>query len=244
MNIRGYLQTSVNEWPGKIAAVVWVAGCNFRCPFCQNKDLVLNSAKLPEISEEKIFKDLKERKKWVDVICLTGGEPTLQPDLAIFLKKIKKIGFLTMVETNGTKLEIIAKLLNGQMVDRISMDIKGPLDKSYAKIAGKRDFDFTIILDSIAVILKSGIDFELRTTVVPTLHTKQNLVELAKQLKKIIKHTSGAISHAPIWYLQQFVPQNCLDPSFEKIKPFSKKKMEEILLAVQKYLPAVRLRGI
>ncbi|MBL7150488.1 anaerobic ribonucleoside-triphosphate reductase activating protein [Candidatus Microgenomates bacterium] len=244
MNIRGYLQTSVNEWPGKIAAVVWVANCNLRCSFCQNRDLIFNPAKLSEISEKEIFRDLKERKKWVDALIITGGEPTLQPDLASFLKKIKKIGFLIMIETNGTRPDIMAKLLDGQMVDRISMDIKGPLDESYAKIAGKRDFDFTIILDSIAVILKSGIDFELRTTVVPTLHTKQSLVELAKQLKKIIKHTSGAIRHTPIWYLQQFVPQNCLDSSFEKIKPFSKKKMEENLLAVQKYFPAVRLRGI
>ena len=242
MNIRGYLQTSVNEWPGKIAAVVWVADCNLRCPFCQNRALIFNPAKLSEISEKEIFRDLKERKKWVDALIITGGEPTLRQDLVDFLKKAKKIGFLTMVETNGTRPEVLKKLFKEKLLDRISMDIKGTINNKYAKIAGKRDFDFTIILDSIAVILKSGIDFELRTTVVPTLHTKQNLVKLAKQLKSLSSNLYPLDSIN--WYLQQFVPQNCLDSSFEKIKPFSKKKMEEILLAVQKHFPGAKLRGV
>jgi pyruvate formate lyase activating enzyme len=243
MDIRGYLQTSVNEWPGKLAAVVWVPGCNFRCPFCQNRDLVLNPQKLPQISEKKILADLKKRKKWIDAVVVTGGEPTLQEDLSGFLSRCKRVSFLTMIETNGTRPEIIAKLLDDQMIDRIAMDIKVLLDdKSYNKACGVK-CDLKTIKKSIKLILNSGIDFEFRTTVVPTFHTKENLVKLARQLKGLYQRPKTK-DQRPIWFLQQFVPQNCLDPAFEKIKPYSKKEMKEILLAVQKYLPEVKLRGV
>lgn len=184
MDIRGYLQTSLNEWPGKISAVVFVGGCNFRCPFCHNRDLVLYPEKLPEIPEEEIFENLKKRKKWIDGVVVTGGEPSLQKDLSRFLARCKKMGFLTMIETNGTRPKIIAQLLDGPIVDRITLDIKGPLDKEYAKIVGKEKVNVALIRRSIKTIVRSGVDFEFRTTVVPSLHTKENLIKLARQLKK------------------------------------------------------------
>lgn len=236
MDIRGYLQTSVNEWPGKLAALVWVSRCNFRCPFCQNRDLVLNPQKLSQISEKKILTDLKKRKKWIDAVVLTGGEPTLYPDLPDFLRKAKRLSFLIMVETNGTKPKVLKKLFSQNLLDRISMDIKGSFDQ-YAQIT-KSKIAIAKIKKSIKMILSSGIEFELRTTVVPTLHDKGSLVKLARQLVSLT-------ARQPVsWYLQQFVPQNCLDPAFEKIKPYNKKEMKEILLAVQKYFPKVKLRGI
>lgn len=236
MDIRGYLQTSLNEWPGKIAAVVWVSGCNFRCPFCDNRDLILHPEKLPQFSEKKILSDLKKRKRLIDAVVVTGGEPTLQVDLPAFLKKVKKASFLTMIETNGSRPKIIAKLLNSQIVDRMTMDIKAPLDsKSYSRAVGVK-CKVEIIKESIKLILNSGIHFEFRTTVVPTLHTKESLVTLAKQLK-------GFSQEVP-WFLQQFQPKNCLDPSFEKIKPLSLKEMKDLLQAVKKYLPQTNLRGI
>lgn len=234
MEIRGYLQTSLIEWPGKISAVLWVAGCNLRCPYCQNKDLVLNPEKLPKIPEEEIFEDLKKRKNWLDAACLTGSEPTLQPDLPHFLRKIKKIGLLTMVETNGTRSEVLRELLEKKLLDRISLDIKGSFDR-YPQIT-QVQVPASLVKESLRLIIASGIDFELRTTVVPTLHTKETLVRLAKNLKEL--------SPKAAWYLQQFVPQNCLDPSFEKIEPFGKEKMEEILAAVKKYVPRASLRGV
>jgi len=237
VDIRGYLQTSLNEWPGKISAVVWVSGCNFRCPFCDNHDLVLDPQKLPQISEKKIFQDLKTRKKWLDAVCITGGEPTLQPDLASFLTKIKKIGLLTMLETNGSQPKVLKKLFQKKLLDRISMDIKGPFE-DYEKIVGVKMKNLKFkIKNSLQLIVDSGIDFELRTTVVPTIHTKESLIKLAKQLKNLVRQS-------PVWFLQQFVPQNCLDPQFEKIKPYSKKEMEVFLTAIRKHFSSAKLRGL
>jgi len=254
MNIRGYLPTSLNEWPGKVSAVIWVAGCNFRCPFCDNRDLILHPEKLPSFSEKEILAGLKQRKKWLDAVCITGGEPTLQPDLEDFLEKIKKIGLLVMLETNGTNPKALQKFFKKKLLDRLSMDVKGPVDKRYAQIAGmagQKNFDLASLRYSIRIILKSGVDFEFRTTVVPTLHTKESLVELAQQLKKIAADCQSGLpaKQAPVinrlrWVLQQFVPQNCINPFFEKIKPFSQAEMKEILEAVKKYIPQVRLRGV
>lgn len=236
MDVRGYLQTSVNEWPGKVSAVIWSSGCNFRCPFCQNRDLVLNPQKLSQISEKKILTDLKKRKKYIDAVVVTGGEPTLYSDLADFLRKLKKLSFLTMIETNGTKPEVLKKLFSQNLVDRISLDIKGLFDE-YSRMT-KSKISVVRIKESIKIILNFGVDCELRTTVVPTLHTKKSLVKLARQLVSLT-------AKQPIsWYLQQFVPQNCLDPTFEKIKPYNKKEMKEIFLAVQKHFPNTKLRGV
>lgn len=243
MNIRGYLPTSLIEWPGKISAVIFVGGCNLRCPFCHNRDLVLHPEKLSKIPEEEIFKDLKKRKKWVDGLVITGGEPTLQPGLPGFLGRIKKLGFLTMIETNGTRPRIMAQLLNSQMVDRLSMDIKTHLDgQAYSRASGVK-IKIKKIKESIKLILNSGVDFEFRTTVVPTLHTKESLVKLAKQLRRLCQRLKTK-DQRPVWFLQQFVPQNCLDPEFEKVKPYSKEKMEEVLAAVQKYFSSAMLREV
>lgn len=225
MEIRGYLKTSAIEWSGKISSVLFVPGCNFRCPFCYNRDLVLNPDKLPKISEKEVFADLKKRKKWIDAVVVTGGEPTLQSDLDKFLKKVKKLGFLTMIETNGSKPEVLKKLFKKKLLDRISMDIKGPLDFRYAEIVN--------IKKSIRLIFNSGIDFEFRTTVVPTIHNEKILLVMAKQLKRYAGFS---------WYLQSFQPKTCLDPKFKKIKPFSKMEMEKFLKAVKKIIPGAELR--
>lgn len=241
MEIHGYLKTSAIEWSGKISSVLFVPGCNFRCPFCYNRDLVLNPDKLPKISEKEVFADLKKRKKWIDAVVVTGGEPTLQSDLDKFLKKVKKLGFLTMIETNGSKPEVIHKLIAKKLVDYIAMDIKACLNKNYGKTVGKKDLDFTLLLRSIREILNSGIDFEFRTTVVPGIHDKKALVLMAKQLKKILRYKDTKILGIK-WFLQEFQPKTCLDPKFEKIKPFSKMEMEKFLKAVKKIISGAELR--
>ena len=297
MIIKGYLRTSLIEWPGKISSVVFVPGCNFRCPFCHNKDLVLHPEKLPSTPEKEVFSDLKKRKKWIDGVVITGGEPTLQLDLPKFLQRIKDLGFLTMIETNGTKPEVLRKLLDMGLVDRLTMDIKAPLNsKNYNRASGvscgapraepmapfcaspaakggtlpkqntplrspsfagypprihprqspwlsAKEGKIEIIKESIKLILSSEIESEFRTTVVPTLYTKDSLIELAKQLR-YISHQPSTINHSLFWFLQQFQPKNCLNPAFEKIEPYSGKFLEEILSAVKKYIPGAELRGV
>jgi len=235
MDIRGYLPTSLNEWPGKVSAVIWTAGCNFRCPFCQNKELVLEPEKLTRFNQKKILTDLKQRRDWLDAVVITGGEPTLSGDLSGFLSRCRRIGLATMIETNGTRPGILKKLFQAKLIDRISMDLKADFDH-YSQAAGTK-VAVNKIKKSVKLIINSGLDFEFRTTIVPTLHNKKNMVKLAKQLKAI---TIEQFS----WFFQQFIPQNCLDPKFEKIKPFSEKELKAILIAVQVHFPNTKLRGV
>lgn len=242
MQIAGYLKTSLIEWPGKISSVIFVPGCNFCCPFCHNRDLVDPSKikKLREYSEESIFEDLKKRKKWVDGVVITGGEPTLQTDLSRFLSRLKQVGFLTMIETNGSRPEAIDKLLNCQMVDYIAMDIKGNFD-NYQNFTNVK----TQILNvkcSMETIVKSGVDFEFRTTVVPGLHNKEVLLKMAKQLAILLR--SRVATSPKGWFLQNFQPKNCLDPEFEKIKPFSKEELQGFLKVVRRVIPQTEVRGV
>jgi len=258
MQIAGYLKTSLIEWPGKISSVVFVPGCNFRCPFCHNADLAdpKRIRRLTLIPEEEIFKDLEKRKKWVDGIVVTGGEPTLQTDLPKFLKSLKKMGFETMIETNGSKPEVIDKLLNRQMIDYIAMDVKGPLDQKYLEIVGykklnsKNQKHIENIKKSVGLISNSGIDFEFRTTVVPGMHDQKILLKMAEEIKQLtVKqklHTANCklSTDSYHWFLQNFQPKNCLDPEFEKRKPFSNEELQGFLRVVREVIPQTELRGV
>jgi len=198
------------------------------------------------LKEEEIFADLRKRKKWVDGIAVSGGEPTLQPDLPQFLRKIKKMGFLTMVETNGSQPDIMAKLLNGKIVDFIAMDIKGPVGEYGEYIGQKSKVESqkynSKVKSSMELIIKSGIDCEFRTTVVPGLHNERVLLKMATELKKITEDCKLA-TDSYRWFLQNFQPKNCLDPEFEKRKPFTKEQLEDFLKAVKKIIPQTGLRG-
>jgi pyruvate formate lyase activating enzyme len=230
MRIVGYLKTSLIEWPGKISSVIFVPGCNFRCPFCHNRDLVEPERikGLQEYSEQSILEDLKKRKKWIDGVVITGGEPTLQPDLPEFLAKIKKLGFLTMIQTNGSQPKVIRSLINKKLVDYLTVDLKGNFE-DYQKFTGVKNYSSSV-KKSLKIIPESGVDFELRTTVVPTLHNESNLLKLAKGIENCR------------WYLQTFQPKNCLNLKFNKIEPYSRMEMEGFLKLVEKIIPGAKLR--
>lgn len=246
MKFGGYIKTSLIDWPGKINAVIFTGGCNFRCPYCHNSHLVDRKKirRLPLISEEKIIADLRRRKKWLDGVVITGGEPTIQPDLGDFLKKVKKLGFATMIETNGSSPGVIRNLIIRKLVNYMAMDYKGPL-AMYPEITRIKNEELRImneIRTTLKLLLKSKIPFELRTTVVPTIHDKKVLVKMAKEIRRL------AISHPPSvrpsWFLQNFQPKNCLDPEFEKIRPFTKVELENFLKAVKKIIPEAQLCGV
>jgi len=168
----GFIQkTTLIDYPGKVAATIFVSGCNFRCRFCYNKDLV--EGNVDEIPEEEIFKFLESRKGLLEAIVICGGEPTTHPDLPEFISKIKKLGFLVKLDTNGTNLDILKKV----DVDYIAMDVKAPKDK-YKKITGL-DCD---VQGAIDWIKKSGIDYEFRTTLVPGLIEKEEVIDIIVQV--------------------------------------------------------------
>jgi pyruvate formate lyase activating enzyme len=241
MKIAGYLGTSLIEWPGKITSVIFVPGCNFRCPFCHNADLVdpKKARRLTPIPESEIFENLKKRKKWVDGVVITGGEPTLQPDLDRFLSRLKEEGFLTMIETNGSRPEVLVKLLSSQAVDYVAMDIKSPFE-GYPQITNSK-VQISEIKESIKLLLASGVNSEFRTTIVPGLHDKEVLLKMAAELKKITEEYKLTVEGCR-WFLQTFQPKNCLDPRYKKINPYSKMKMKGFLKAVKKIIPGARIR--
>lgn len=248
MKIAGYLKTSLIEWPGKIASVVFVTGCNLRCPFCHNRDLVDSKrfGVLPTLETEEILADLELRKKWIDGVVITGGEPTLQADLAPFLRRLKQNGFLTMLETNGTRPEVTGLLISSFLLDSLAMDIKWPFEQyqKYFKFLG---FQLTPekaskeIKYSLEIIWQSGKDYELRTTIVPGMHDERVINRMAVQLRGLALDLQYPVSKIK-WVLQNFQPKNCLDPGLEKVKPFSKKQLQDILKAVKEILPQTELR--
>ena len=196
------------DYPSKVAAIVFTISCNFRCRFCYNTRLVdprlLNTNEI--IKEDDFFGFLDTRIGKLSAVVITGGEPTLQRDLIPFAKKIKEMGFLVKLDTNGTNPGVIKKLLSKKLVDYIAMDIKNDLsNKAYEKIV-KIGYDIKKIKESIKIIINSGIDYEFRTTASPGV-TKENIISIAKY-----------ISGAKKYYLQEFQDTDILDNECKKEK--------------------------
>lgn len=234
MKIGGLQKVTLIDFPASIAAIVFVNGCNFVCPFCFNRDLVLGN--LPTISQRSVLSFLKKRKKVLDGVVITGGEPILQPDLEQFIRKAKRLGYKVKLDTNGALPAIIQKLLKKNLLDYVALDIKAPLDEKYAPAIGLEEFEPKIIIESLKLLLRSKVPFELRTTVVPGIHDKKSLVKMAKQLRK-------AVGRRKIpWFWQNFQPKNCLDPGFEKRKPYKKEKLEKFLKTAKRYYSETELR--
>lgn len=235
MKIGGLQKVTLIDFPASIAAIVFVKGCNFSCPFCFNRDLVLGN--LPTISQRSVLSFLKKRKKVLDGVVITGGEPILQSDLVQFVRKIKGLGYKVKLDTNGTSPKNLEKLLKRNLLDYVALDIKAPFDERYAEATGGGTFNPKIITESIKLLLKSKILLEFRTTIVPGIHDKGVLVEMARQLKKIIGRKKIP------WLWQNFQPKNCLDPEFEKIEPYKREELEEFLKATKRYYPETGLRA-
>lgn len=235
MEFKGFIKTSVIEYPGKIVSLVFVGGCNFRCPFCQNPDLVLNSRSLPSTGEKEVIDHLLSKRKWLDGLVITGGEPMLEKDLPNFLSKIKKEGFLVEIETNGTNPGMLRDLVKRSLVDYLALDIKAPFEwEKYRKVAGIVDENlFGKVKESVKILLSSNIDYELRTTVVPGLVDQEDLISIARSFGSVKKYV-----------LQQFVPRVTLDKQYEKIEPYSKDKLEEMKEKIADYVEFCEIRGV
>lgn len=181
MEINGFEKFSLVDYDTYVACTVFTKACNFRCPFCHNSKLVYQDKQLAIISEEEVFDYLEKRKKVIDAICITGGEPTLQPDLIDFIVKIKEKGFLVKLDTNGTKPDVLKELLDKKIVDFIAMDVKNS-QKKYAQTAGVDVCEIEDINKSIELIKNSSIQYEFRTTLIDEYHKKSDIVELSKWL--------------------------------------------------------------
>jgi pyruvate formate lyase activating enzyme len=227
--IKGMLKLSLVDFAPHPACVVFVGGCNFRCPNCQNADLVLQPGKLPDIPVSDILKHLDSRKGWLDGLVVTGGEPLLY-DLVPLLSEVKKRGLLVKVDTNGTTPDILKELIDAKLVDYVAMDIKAPLEKYDS--AAKAKVDTKKISESVQLLLKGLVDYEFRTTVVPDFYSEQDAHEVGAWLK-------GCKRYA----LQQFrTEMGTIDPNLRTVYP--KEKLFEFQRILQGYIPEVLVRNV
>ncbi len=229
---KGIQKTTLIDFPGKVACTLFMSDCNFRCPFCYNKHLVFDEDTGVKLTEKEVFDFFKERKGFLDGVCITGGEPTLNKDLPAFLEKTKAVGLLTELDTNGSRPEMLKILLEKNLLDFISMDIKSS-KKRYEKAAGTK-VDLKKIEESIALIRNSGVDYEFRTTLVPILHSEEDVLEIGKWLK-------GSKS----FFLQQFNSDiDLLDSKLRGSSPFSAEKMQNFAKTLAPFFDKVGVRGI
>ena len=217
------------EYPGKISAIAFTQGCNFRCPYCHNPELVDPELYGESLPEEGIFSFLEKRKGKLDALTISGGEPTIHDDLIDFIKRVKKIGYLVKLDTNGSCPHVLEELIHGRLLDYIAMDMKGPLHKY--KIVTKSKIDEDKIKESIEVIMKSGVPYEFRTTIPKKLLEEDDLLKMGMLLR-----------NASCYVLQQFIPTKTLDKRFQKYEAYSQEEMECLRDKLKKDVPAVLLR--
>lgn len=230
MQIHGFQKTTLLDFPGYVASTVFCGGCNFRCPYCHNGDLVLHPGEVPLIPEEEIFEHLKKRREILDGVCITGGEPTLQPDLEEFICKVRALGLKVKLDTNGYCPEILMDLCKKHLVDYVAMDIKGA-PKQYEEITGVKPWDFNRIQASIYFLMSGDTPYEFRTTVVKELHCVDDM-----------RRISQWISGARAYYLQNYRDsEQVIQKGFHGHEPEALKQMCSI---IQEKIPAVQVRGM
>ncbi len=211
MTFKGWQKTSLIDYPDKISSVLFCGGCNLRCPFCYNRDLVLYPSKLDDLAGETVLEYLLENRALYQAVCVTGGEPTLYDELPAYLAQIKELGLLVGIETNGTRRAVLAELIAARLVDFIAMDLKAPLVfEKYRQATGSSDEEiFRDVMQSVELIKASEIAYEFRLTVVPEIHRVEDVLEVGSQIKG-----------AKRLVLQQFSPEQTLDRALQNCVPY------------------------
>jgi pyruvate formate lyase activating enzyme len=230
MKIGGLQKVSLIEYPGQICAIVFSQGCNFRCPYCHNPELVDPALYGRCLTEEEFCSFLNRRKGRLDAVTISGGEPTIQSDLITFVKNIKKRGYLIKIDTNGSHPEVLAELIKDKLVNYIAMDVKGPLEK-YGALT-RAQIHEELIKRSIGIVMHSGIAYEFRTTLVRSQLTKSDILSIGK----LIKNTR-------LYVLQPFIPSKTLDREFLAETTYSYEELENIRKRLERDISRVLVRG-
>lgn len=227
MNIQGYQKLTLLDFPGKVACTVFTGGCNLRCPFCHNASLVLFPTENMNLHDE-VLAYLSKRKGVLDGVCVTGGEPLLQPDLADFLTELKRMGYAVKLDTNGSDPKRLQNILETGTVDYVAMDFKSA-PSTYEKAIGV-PFEFSVFEKSLSVLRASGVPYELRTTLVKGIHTESDLIEIASYLEGEKR-----------FFLQGFVDSGLL--LRDGFEAFSQEEMKRFLAIIREKIPPAQLRG-
>ena len=229
MEFAGLQKISLVDYEGKVACTLFTAGCNFRCPFCHNSDLVIYAKNVNYIPFDEILDYLNKRKGMLDAVVITGGEPTLMPDLKEKLYEIKKLGYKIKLDTNGTNPDIVKELVDLKLIDYVAMDIKNSYE-AYSKTIGLESYDSNKILESINYLLSGEVDYEFRTTLVKEFHSDEDIKNIAKMIQS-----------AKRYYLQEFKnSDHCIESSLHEVPLNDAMRFKSILLP---YIKEVKLRG-
>lgn len=230
MQIHGFQTLTLLDYPGRLACTVFLGHCNFRCPFCQNGNLVLHPEKEPVFPQKQIFDHLRKRKGILEGVCITGGEPTLEPELPEFIRKIKELGYLVKLDTNGYRPEVLKKLVQEKLLDYVAMDIKNAPGR-YQETAGVPDMNVLNIQDSVEFLMAGEVDYEFRTTVTRELHRRE-------EMEKIGKWLAGCKRY----YLQNYRESEAvIQPVFTG---YSREQLERFRELLLKSIPEVEIRGV
>jgi pyruvate formate lyase activating enzyme len=222
IEIKGFLETSFLDWPGKVCSVLFLPHCNFRCPYCHNHPLVFHPERFASIPLEVVLGRLQSFRGWIDGICITGGEPTLAKNLPHLIHQLKGRGFSVKLDTNGSNPQILETLVKNREIDFVSMDVKAPLDSfSYRRSIGIA-IDLELIFKSIEILKREEVAYEFRMTVVPGLHREEDIKRLGEELRAGRR-----------FILQNFNPENPLDPSLRNIVPYDPEVLKTIEREVQ-----------
>ncbi len=234
MEIKGVLETSFVDWDGKIVSTVFLPGCNFRCGFCHNHKLVLEPEIFESIPVEHLIRYWRRNKDFLDGVCITGGEPTLHKELPELCRSIKKLGLKIKLDTNGTKPEMLRRLIEERLVDYIAMDIKAPLEEENYSTLTRVELNGTFdkLKESVELIINSGVDHEFRTTVIEEKHSREDIEAIARALKG-----------AKRYVLQKFQPMEVMEEEYKGYTSYSDEEMEELVEVARRYIGEVKWRG-
>ena len=231
VEIKALEKFAAKDFPGTISSTVFLGGCNFRCPFCHNADLVLRPESLPGLSLDLFLCFLDARRGWLEGVCVTGGEPLLQDHLEDLLSVIKERHLLVKLDTNGSRPDKLQTLLDEGLVDSVAMDIKAPLDR-YREVT-RSAVAPEDIRRSIELIKACGREAMFRTTVVPKLVGPEDVQRIAREL-----------GGARLYQIQQFFPQDAIEPRFRQVTPFDRETVLAMADAVRPYFDEVRVEGV
>lgn len=229
MNIQGLQKVTLLDYPGKVACTVFLAGCNFRCPFCHNASLVTHIDETNSIQETEVLRFLEKRAGVLDGVCITGGEPLMTPDLERFIREIRQMGYLIKLDTNGSSAARLEHLMGQELADYVAMDIKNSPEK-YGMTVGIEGYNTDNVRKSAALLMEGHIPYEFRTTVVREFHKREDFEKIGQWL-----------AGAERYFLQGFVDSGDLIGS--GLRAYSREIMEQALEIIRKYIPAAELRG-
>lgn len=230
MKIQGLQKLTLLDYPEKAACTVFTGGCNFRCPFCHNAGLVVKPDVFDDIREEYVLEFLEKRKGILDGVCISGGEPMIQPDLKDFLYELKDMGYQVKLDTNGSFPDDLDRFIDERLIDYVAMDLKNAKEH-YTRTIGIPDFDIAPIEDSVEILMMGRIPYEFRTTVVRELHQKSDFEQMGQW-----------IAGAEKYYLQQF--QDSGNLIGQGLHAYDEKILRQALAIVKKYVPGAELRGV